>query len=215
MSTWDEHWDDLREDYLADEAANEWWEGEIAAQREALGVLRIIAGLEDPAVTAFRREHGLEPLGVSAHVDSPAVAAVLAEVARLERLAEHYLERADEAFPLASGAFDPMEGLSRTGLEIAEALVDAAWRLLSAAQRRTRCLRSLMPLWIAAGRIANLRAHIHGGTRPAAAPLTRSHRPASAAVQSLTRAAHAPPLGGGGYRVTLQDVARGGSVAEA
>ena len=191
VSDWD-RWDDAREDWLESEQALEWWEGEIAAQREDLGVLRIIAGIDDPEVSAFREAHGLEPLRRSAHVDSPAVAAVLAEVARLEALAEHYLDNADDSYPLASGAFDPPAGLSRSGLEIAEALTDAAWRLLTAAMRRTRCLRSLMPLWVAGGRIAALRSRI-GGQRPAAAPLTKSHHTASVAVHSLTRAAHAPP----------------------
>lgn len=215
MSEYAEHWDDMREDWLEDERATAWWEGEIAAQRETLGIIRLIAGIEHPAITAFRDAHDLERLEPSAHVNSPAVAAVLAEVARLERLAEHYLDHADESYPLASGAYDPTEGIHRSGLEIAEALADAAWRLLSAAQRRTRCLRSLMPLWVAGGRITALRARITGGKRPTAAALTKSRPPAVAAVQSLTRAAHAPPLGGGGYRVTSHDVARGGSVAVA
>lgn len=210
----DDLWDDLREDTLADERAREWWEGEIAAQREALGVIRIIAGIDDPAVAAFRAAHGLEPLRRSAHVDSPAVAAVLAEVARLEALAEHYLDNADGAYPLASGAFDPAAGLSRSGLEIAEALADAAWRLLSAAMRRTRTLQALMPLRVAAGRVDSLRRRIATKRRPAPSRPTTSRRPETAAVQSLTHAAHAPPVAGG-YSVSLQDVARGGSVAVA
>lgn len=193
VSEYAEHWDDMREDWLEDERGLAWWEGEIAAQRETLGIIRIIAGIENPALAAFRDAHNLEHIRPSAHVNSPAVAAVLAEVARLEALAEHYLDNADESYPLASGAFDPTEGVCRTGLEIAEALADAAWRLLSAAQRRTRSLRSLMPLWVAGGRIAALRARISRGIRPTAAALTKSRPPASAAVRSLTRAAHAPP----------------------
>jgi hypothetical protein len=189
----EDRWDEAREDWLEDERANEWWDREIAAQREALGVLRIIAGIEDPAVAAFREAHGLEPLRRSAHVDSPAAAAVLAEVSRLEALAEHYLDNADESYPLASGVYDPSEGWCRSGLEIAEALTDAAWRLLSAAMRRTQSFRALMPLRIAGGRIAALRARISRLLRPTAAALTKSHRPEAEAVGSLTRAAHAPP----------------------
>ncbi len=127
----------------------------------------------------------------------PGTAAVLTEIKRLTALAEDYLETAGGSYPLECGAYDPFEGIARTGPKWAAALAHTAWNLLTAAIRRTRSLRARIGLALAARRVASLRIRIAG--RKAATfriPPARALTPATGAFQSLTRAAHGPPLPG-------------------
>lgn len=197
MSRWDggdpeglEDWyEQARMDACAEDEALAWWADEIERNRERLGIVRIIAGIHDPEVDAHRESIGLEPLrGPFPHADSPAVVAVLAEVARLERLAQGYLEDPEAMYPAGDGAL--------TGLEIAEHFTDAACRLLSAAVRRTHSLKALVGLRVASGRIAALRSHTTSPPRPTAVRPIEAYTPAGPEVMSLTHAAHAPPAGG-------------------
>lgn len=168
-------------EHLEDEA-RAYWDAEVYAAWEGISALRLAAGFATPGVEGLR-----------ADLEGASVPAVLAEVRRLERLAWALLEHPEApAFEDRSGATDDYGG-PPTCLEYAQHALDEAWRILTAAVRRTRSLRALMALALAGGRIATVRARMWWVARPTAAPAYKSRRPRPAALLSLTRAAHAPP----------------------
>ncbi len=174
----DHHYESGYDDYMDDVAAEEWWLEETADTRELLDTVTATAGVRDGVV-------------------GPEASVVMASVRRLTARAEEYLEDPDATYPLASGAYEPLDGISRTGLEVADALAHTAWNLLTAAIRRTCSLRARIELALAARRVASLRIRIagHKGTTLRTTP-ARALTPAAWALRSLTRAAHGPPLPG-------------------
>ncbi len=170
------------------DAGNEWWAEELGRVGDV--VLDSVEAVARARALWSRQE-----------ARGPGTDAMLTEMRRLTALAEACLADAGGTYPLESGAYYPLEGISRTGLEVAEALASTVWKLLSAAIRRTNSLRTRIGLALVARRVASLRIRIAG--RKAATlrtPRARALTPAAAAFQSLTRAAHGPPLPGS-YRL--------------
>lgn len=204
-----EDWyEDARTDEAASDAAWEWAQGEIAEVFENLGAIAIAGGCGTFADDMARMGETVKPC---AEVDSPAVAVILAEVGRLQRLAEEHLADPWEVHEICRLGRETGETVH--GLEIAQCLADRAWHLLAWAQRRTLSLRSLMGLSLAAQRISAIRETAYRGQRPPAARIKGSRRPRPAdAVLSLTRAAHAPPAAGVLSTGRGEYVAHGGSI---
>ncbi len=161
--------------YYAD-AGLEWRDEESSRDMELSRVGDLIDSVEADAASALRSGQEARALGT---------AAALAEIKLLTALAEKYLE-----------------GTGWFSLELADVLARQAWSLLTATIRRTRSLRSLIGLGLAARRVTSLRIRIAGHKAATLRiPPARALTPAAGALRSLTRAAHGPPLPGS-YRLS-------------
>jgi len=159
--------------------ADEWFAGEVDAAFCSLYDLRLAAGLCEP-----------DGRFVSLDLEGAAVAAGIAEVARLEGMAWALLQTPDERTYNRYGYEGPAH------LESAQTALHRAWRIIAAAIRSTRCLRARMGLALSLFRIGILRARItaHRSPAPNRTPSGWSRAGIVADVfQSLTQAAHAPP----------------------
>ncbi len=192
---------DDHDDYS--DAANEWWadHDDYSYAGNELWVEEL-GRVGDVVLDSVEAAAGARALRSRQEARGPGTDAMLIEIRRLTALAEACLADAQGTYPLKSGAYYPLDGISRTGLEVAEDLACTAQRLVTAAIRRTHSLRALMGFALVARRVASLRSRIAG--RKAATlriPPARALTPAAGALRSLTRAAHGPPLPGS-YRLS-------------
>lgn len=188
-------------DYMAGVMAHDWFMEHASRAREDLDALRMAAVF--PSVTRVNGEHPT--------VEGPGAAFVVGRVMRDLEHAEALLANPTEYVGEEWGDLVP-----EVALEAAWRIISGAWRLLLRAALHTRTLRDLMALAVAVRRLAAIRRKALAlSRRPERPRPLHARRARPAAVLGLSHAAHAPPLGGGGYRVSPFDVARGGSVAKA
>jgi hypothetical protein len=180
--------DDLKTAMRDDNAS---WEAELDAGAAAwfeavdgawqyLTTLRCAAGLSRNA-----------PEGMRVSIEGPARPAVMGEIRRLEKHVWRLLE--DPGAPAWEDKYG--EGFAPSSLEVAEQVLDEAWRILTSAARRTRSLRARIALALSIARIGVLRARIaHRSPATSHTPSRRSRTgPLADVFRSLTQAAHAPP----------------------
>ena len=175
------------------------WEAELDADAEArfsltrrtwahLDLLRRVAGLAS--------DRPDDPM--RADLEGPTISAIRGEIRRLERQVWQLLETPEQpAFENDRvSEYAPAAGLGPSCLDLAEALLGEARRLLTRAIRSTRDLRERIALALSLFRIGIVRARIAAHRSPASSrtPSSRERTGTVAdVVRSLTQAAHAPP----------------------